>query len=497
MKVHLLAPDDDFRPGDELVEGRDELAQDLGLEIVFDAMAAGDRYLREVCPRAVFQPLTDVETIHYRQAALSDCIAQELVVRELYELAVEALERERKIWGFSTRLPDSLLHRSVDALEQFVDVLRRLRGVAVRQRAGFRSVAFGRLFDELVAELSDEYLRTVQEHLARLALRDGVLVSARLGVGNRSTDLVLRRRADKPGWRDMLGLAEAGSLTFQLAPRDEAGARMVGELRGRGVALAATAVAQSSDHIKSYFVQLRAELAFYIGCLNLRHRLADVDLPTTLPDARPRGGAVLHASGLYDVALALVMGSGIVGNDLDADGKSLLLVTGANRGGKSTFLRSVGLAQLMMQAGMFVGAGSFAADARDALFTHFRREEDEHLRRGKLDEELARMSWIVDNVAPGAMVLLNESFASTNEREGAQIAGGIVHALLEAGVKVCYVTHMYELGHGLLEEGRGDTLFLRAERLPDGRRTFRIIEGEPLPTSHGQDVYRRVFGAVA
>jgi hypothetical protein len=59
------------------------------------------------------------------------------------------------------------------------------------------------------------------------------------------------------------------------------------------------------------------------------------------------------------------------------------------------------------------------------------------------------------------------------------------------------VTHMYELSHGLLEEGRDDALFLRAERLPDGRRTFRVVEGEPLPTSHGQDVYRRAFGTAA
>jgi len=497
MKVHLLAARDDFRPDADTIEARDQLEQDLGLDIVFESMAAGDRYLRDICPRVVFQPLTDIETIRYRQAVLSDCIAHEEAVRALYELAVEALNRERKIWGFSTRIPDSLLHRSVDALQQFVDVLRRLRDIAARERAGVRSVGFCRLFDELVAELSDDYLYSVQQHLARLQLPDGVLVSARLGVGNRSTDLVLRRRVDKPGWREKIGLAEAGSRSYQLPSRDEAGARMLGELRGRGVALAATAVAQSSDHIKSYFTQLRAELAFYIGCLNLHHRLAANDLPTSVPDARTSGEPLLHASGLYDVALALVMDKGVVGNELAADGKRLLVVTGANRGGKSTFLRSVGLAQLMMQAGMFVGATSFGADVRDGLFTHFRREEDEDLRRGKLDEELARMSWIVDHVAPGAMVLLNESFASTNEREGAEIARGIVHALLEAGVKVGYVTHMYELGHGLLEEGRDDALFLRAERLPDGRRTYRVIGGEPLPTSHGQDVYRRVFGAVS
>ncbi len=46
----------------------------------------------------------------------------------------------------------------------------------------------------------------------------------------------------------------------------------------------------------------------------------------------------------------------IVGNDLDGDKKDLVVITGANQGGKSTFLRSIGLAQLMMQCGMFVPA---------------------------------------------------------------------------------------------------------------------------------------------
>ncbi|MGW4824839.1 hypothetical protein ACWEP4_39480 [Streptomyces sp. NPDC004227] len=50
-------------------------------------------------------------------------------------------------------------------------------------------------------------------------------------------------------------------------------------------------------------------------------------------------------------------------------------------------LRSAGLAQLMMQAGMFVPADSFAADVRTRLFTHFRREEDAEMESGKLDEE--------------------------------------------------------------------------------------------------------------
>ncbi len=71
----------------------------------------------------------------------------------------------------------------------------------------------------------------------------------------------------------------------------------------------------------------------------------------------------------------------------------------------------------------------------------------------------------------------------------------MTHALLEAGIKVAYVTHLYDLADGFARESRPDALLLRAERLDDGRRTYRLVEGEPIPTSHGEDVYRHVFGS--
>lgn len=496
MKVFLLHRDRDFDRGAELPAGADALSQDLGLDILFGAMAAGDRFLHDVARTAVFASLDEVDAIRYRQDVLADCLDRPVVVRQLYALAVEAIERERKAWGYTSRLPDSLLRRSVDVLGIFVDILKRLRAIVEAERHGFRSEGFGRLFDEIAADLDDGYLRTVDGHLQRLRFRDGVLLSAELGPGNRGTSYVLRRRVRKPTWRERIGLPEPGTYVYQLPERDEAGARALGELRGRGIALAADALARSTDHILSYFVQLRSELGFYVGCLNLRDQIARKGEPICLPEPRPAGEPALSSRGLYDIALCLSMTGRAVGNDLVADGKSLFVITGANRGGKSTFLRSLGLAQLMMQAGMFVAAEAFRADLRHGVFTHFRREEDANLRSGKLDEELGRMSWIVDRVAPSSLVLLNESFASTNEREGSEIGRQIVRALLEAGVKVGYVTHMFDLADGLHGERRSDALFLRAERLPDGRRTFRIIEGEPLPTSHGMDVYRRVFGGI-
>jgi DNA mismatch repair ATPase MutS len=115
------------------------------------------------------------------------------------------------------------------------------------------------------------------------------------------------------------------------------------------------------------------------------------------------------------------------------------------------------------------------------------------MRSGKLDEELQRMSAIVDRLTPHSLVLLNESFASTNQREAAEIAAQIMNALLETGVKVVYVTHLFDLAKRFFVTPMATALFLRAERLADGRRTFRVVEGEPLPTSYGADLYRRIF----
>ena len=207
------------------------------------------------------------------------------------------------------------------------------------------------------------------------------------------------------------------------------------------------------------------------------------------------GHAVLSARGLYDASLALSLDSATaVGNDLDADGKHLIMITGANEGGKSTFLRSVGLAQLMMQAGMFVAAESFTGSVSTGIFTHFKREEDATMEKGKLDEELDRMSTIIGQITAGCLLLCNESFASTNEREGSEIARQVIRALTETGVRVIFVTHLYDLAERLYAGHDPATLFLRAERQPDGHRTFRLPPGEPLPTSYGRDLYQSVFG---
>jgi hypothetical protein len=498
MRAFLMHPDRDFNVRD-LPPNEADLAKDLELDVLLRAMADGDQFLYAVARCGVHSGLASPAEILYRQHVLADCIARPGVVRDLYQVGVAAVAGEKKLFGwlFVHNSPDSILRRAREAMELFVGALRRLKDIADAHAASFRSEGFTRFFTMLATELDDDYFAAMQAHLSELAFRQGMLISAKPGNGSKGVGHVLRRQPEQ-GWRARITGKSRSGYSFVVPPQDENGLRALADLESLGLNDAANALAQSVDHIRSFFQMLCAELGFYIGCLNLRERMTAAGAPVCLPvpaSPVPAGTAqALRARGLYDPCLALTLGTQAVGNDLDADGRSLIMITGANQGGKSTFLRGLGLAQLMMQAGMFVAAEEFTASTCTGLYTHYKREEDAAMERGKLEEELARMSGIADQITAGSLLLCNESFASTNEREGSEIGRQVIRALTEAGIRIAFVTHLYDLAVRCHAENAGTALFLRAERQPDGRRTFRLLEGAPLPTSYGQDLYQQVFG---
>lgn len=502
MKTFLMYEDRDFDLKAELPTNVAELTQDLEIDTLLAAMGGGDSFLIEISKKVLFAGLGESKAILYRQHILADCLEQPEIARAMYAIAVEAIERERRVWRTIVgKYPEGLLSRSVEVLQIFMSLLKTLRHLADEHGAKFHSEGLARLFGMLARELDDEYLGIVEDQLGRLTFRSGVQMSVELGKGSKGTNYVLHEpRRTGQRWRERLEeLTERlpsrdhSSYFYQVDDRDESGLQALSELKGRGISQVAGALAQSTDHILSFFSTLRSEMAFYVACLNLRDHLARKGEPTCFPEPLAAGTGSFSARALYDVCLSLTMENRAVGNDVSADGKNLVMITGANRGGKSTFLRSMGLAQIMMQCGMFLPAEFFRASVRNGVYTHFKREEDATMRSGKLDEELSRMRSIVDCLTPNSMVLLNESFASTNEREGAEIARQIVRALMESGIKVFYVTHMFDLAQGFYSANMDGALFLRAERLADGRRTFRLVEAEPLPTSYGEDLYRRIF----
>ena len=475
------------------------LVEDLQLEPLLKVMSGGDAFVFEVARRAMLSAVEqDMATIKYRQAILEDFMARPTVLKDVYRLIVLTNEAARKTGGWlDSHFPSGALSSAVSAMEIYMEALRKLRAIALTEEDGFASPGVRRFFSMLKSELDDAYFTEVDSQLKRLRFRHGVPVSAGIGAGCKARDYTLRMpQQDHEGWLGWLMGPHEESYTLTIAPRDEAGAKAVGELRERALAQVADALRLSVGHIRDFFDMIRTELAFYVGCLNLKDRLDALGEPVCLPEPMESTARAFACEELYDIALALQTNGPVVGNTIDTAKADLIVVTGANRGGKTTFLRSLGQAQLMMQAGMFVGAAAFRSNLAVGLFTHFKREEDRTMTSGKLDEELTRMSDIIDHLKSNALMLFNESFAATNEREGSEIARQVTEALEERRVKMVHVTHLFAFSNGLRQESghlSGTACFLRAEPGRNGAPSFRIHEGDPRPTSFGEQVYRRYF----
>jgi len=496
MKAHLLFQDRDLDLNAGVPPQSDALVNDLRLNVVFDAMAAGDAVIAKIVPHVVLDTLIDEDAIRYRQEIVAESLGQEELIRELYSLASDAIEAERKSYlhgGF--RSPGSIVFEAVGVLKLLLGTLMRLRTISEARKDQATSRGLRDLFETLSRELDDAFFDKLNGYLHELS-RTRMLFTAKLGLGNKAIDYVLRKPLQPEGnWLARAFAPRPEGYTYRLSERDEAGARALSDIRDRALNRAADALGQGRDHVLAFLNALRNELAFYIGAINLHARLVELGLPTCLPDMQPSDDHQYSARGLYDVALALASGESVVGNDIDATGqRQTVIITGANQGGKSTCLRSIGLSFVMGQSGLFVGAAALRTGVVTGVFTHFKREEDRGLESGKFDEELRRMSDLVDHLHPHAVVLFNESFAATNDREGSEVSREIIEGLLDSHVRVFYVTHQYGFAHRFFEAHQDTALFLRPERLGTGERTFRMQPGEPLTTSYGQDLYRRIFG---
>ena len=246
--------------------------------------------------------------------------------------------------------------------------------------------------------------------------------------------------------------------------------------------------AGATYHIIQFYHDLRTELGFYVAAMNLEDALNKIGEPTSMPIV----DGDFEYKNLYDSALALKKGSSVIGNDHKKNFK-ICVITGANQGGKTTYIRSLGQAYLLMQAGLFVNAEKLSLPIIYDLFSHFDKEEDKKLESGKFDDELRRFKMMLPSLKKNSLILLNESFQSTSEHEGSKIGFEIISALIDSGIRVILVTHMYDLSMLIKDKYKDDVYFLRAERSESGQRSYHLTEHEALRTSFGLDLYHAIW----
>lgn len=261
----------------------------------------------------------------------------------------------------------------------------------------------------------------------------------------------------------------------------------IGEISNGAATYVMGAARELCRHILAFCASLSSQLSFYIACIEIIAFMERGGIKTAFPEICG-GSSGIKAKNLCDFGLLLRENAGencIVPNGFDDAENAWHLISGANQGGKTTFLKSLGIAQLFAQAGLKVPAESYMCPVFGNFFSHFPKDEDEDLNFGKLAEELMRIKRSMPQIADSALVLFNESFSTTTETEGYEIASDILRALSETKSKILFVTHNYlllqnrfELGKLLSNGAKIKSLIVAKDKNLPGQ-AYRIVEGEP------------------
>lgn len=201
-------------------------------------------------------------------------------------------------------------------------------------------------------------------------------------------------------------------------------------------------------------------------------------------------GRKMIASEVYNLKLADAGStfSGIVCNTLVFDeDNSVFILTGANRGGKTTITQAIGQLYLMAQGGIYVPGASFRFLPVDCIYTHFPADEDKTMDLGRLGEECSRFKELYSACTGNSLVLLNETFSTTSFEEGYYIACDAVKAMLKKGLRCIYNTHMHKLAYSLeefAEYGRGASSLVVESK--EGVCTYRIKVAPPEGMSYAR-----------
>jgi DNA mismatch repair protein MutS len=206
--------------------------------------------------------------------------------------------------------------------------------------------------------------------------------------------------------------------------------------------------AKNAAYLDATLVNFDREVQFYLAYLEYIARFKQAGLPFCYPHIATTGKDVSVSEG-FDIALAnklVTANSSVVCNDFYLNGKErILVVTGPNQGGKTTFARAFGQLHYLASIGCPIPGREAHLFLFDRLFTHFEKEEDIKSLSGKLQDELVRIHHILSYATPNSLVIMNEMFTSTTIHDAVFLSKKIIEQLLQLDLLCVWVTFIDEL----------------------------------------------------
>ncbi|MGA2013056.1 MAG: DNA mismatch repair protein MutS, partial [Solirubrobacteraceae bacterium] len=410
------------------VEGSPEPScfRDLHLDQIVASLTSGRGEYR--LEPFFYRTLRDVEAVRYRHQVVGEL--ERADVREAVEAFARAMSRMREQLAVIGELTYDLQRQRwfLAAVASYCDGVgacaQRLGALELRSRG---LVSFARYLAAYAA--SDEFQTLQAETVELEAELDDVAYVVHIK-GNR---VRVDRYDDQPDMTD--AVVRAFAKFRQGAVGDHRvgfrGERRMNHVEARITELVARLHPEPFSHLEQYRERRRdyldatvarfdREIQFYLAYLQYIEPLRTRGLQFSLPQVSTQVKAE-HVAQAFDLALACSLigtAAAVVPNDYRLEGaERILVVSGPNNGGKTTFARTFG--QLHHLAGL--GLPVPGADARlflpDRIFTHFEREEDIATLRGKFEDELVRIHEILTQATPDSLVVMNESFGSTTLRD--------------------------------------------------------------------------------
>lgn len=237
------------------------------------------------------------------------------------------------------------------------------------------------------------------------------------------------------------------------------------------------------------------EFLYYILWANYIEEMQTKGYSFSKAQVRPSGNA-MEAKNICNLKLSVLAKEdpeSIIGNDFSfTDQQRAYILTGANRGGKTTITQAIGQLYVMAQGGIYIPGDAFSFSPVDGIYTHFPADEDKTLDFGRLGEECNRFKALFTECTDRSLLLLNESFSTTSFEEGYFIAYDAVRAILKKGISTIYNTHMHKLGTEVdalnqeSEISKAASLVVKVHA--DGTRSYKVEVAPAEGNSYAKDI---------
>lgn len=426
---------------------------DLNLDQVIQAITARkqDYNLKPI----FYTPLTDLESIRYRQAVMHD-LADDRLMTVLKAFA-EQMVRVRRYLGLSEKL-EYLYHKEGWFLEAalvygkaVLDLGKEISSIPLNSPG---LLAFQEYLSEYLQSAQFQSFlaeaKKVKEALQRIRyciiLQNGT-VRVRRYEGEIDYSVEVEKTFAKfkqGGVKDYRSdLSKSSGMNHVEAQILDFVARLCPE----EFKALDRFYRQHQNFIAETLQRFDREIQFYISYLDFIAEIQRKGLAFCLPEVVQE--KTIAADQTFDIALAYTLRhekQAVVPNDFYLrDSERVIVISGPNQGGKTTFARMFGQLHYLASLGCPVPGTKARLFLCDQVFTHFEREEDLHNLSGKLYDDLERIHNILERATPRSILVLNEVFSSTTFEDAVFLSKEILQRISDLDAYCVWVTFLDEL----------------------------------------------------